>query len=497
MHKMIVGSTLGMAALLGAAAFAGSVAAGSPHRPVEAPASTVERIPGAAIIGTERKIELTPGLSRMVELSEDAAEIFVGNPAVANALVRSSRKLYILAVNSGLTSIYAMDRSGRQIAAFQVSVRIPVAPPRDVGDLSQILRAALPRANIDAHAIGDTIILRGSVASAGDAQQAMDIAKAFLPNISATTATGSTNAAAGQVVNALTIRGKDQVMLKVSVIEIQRNVLKQLGVNTNVAWSNPAAGNNTAQVSTISNLSNSITNTLAAGDGSKLFQQSLQAFERYGVARTLAEPTVTAVSGESAKFTAGGEIPVIGSLPTVAAGIITAPSVDFKQYGVTLNFSPVVLSEGRILLRLATEVTDIDTSKSFTFQGTSVPAFLTRKNETTVELPSGGSIVTAGLLQTNTRQTISGLPGAMNLPILGALFRSREYQRDETELMIVVTPYIAKSLNPDEITRPDDGFADASDPQTVFLGRVNKLYSSKSNPQALSNFKGRVGFIND
>jgi pilus assembly protein CpaC len=167
------------------------------------------------------------------------------------------------------------------------------------------------------------------------------------------------------------------------------------------------------------------------------------------------------------------------------------------NYGVTLNFTPLVLSEGRILLRVATEVTEVDPQQTFEFQNINVPGFRTRKNETSVELPSGGSIVSAGLIQVESNQVMNGLPGLMDLPVLGQLFRSRDYQRQETELMIIVTPYIAKPVGPNEVARPDDGFADASDPQAALLGHVNRIYSTTTNPTIIQNFKGRVGFIDD
>jgi pilus assembly protein CpaC len=168
-----------------------------------------------------------------------------------------------------------------------------------------------------------------------------------------------------------------------------------------------------------------------------------------------------------------------------------------QPYGVTLNFTPVVLAEGRILLRVATEVSEIDPTNTVSFQTLSVSGFRTRKNETTVELPSGASIASAGLIQTISRQTINGLPGLMNLPILGTLFRSRDYQRLETELLIVVTPYIAKPVKPSELSRPTDNLADATDAQAVLLGRVNKIYSTANNPELIQNFKGKFGFIAD
>ncbi len=223
----------------------------------------------------------------------------------------------------------------------------------------------------------------------------------------------------------------------------------------------------------------------------------MQAFERQGVARTLAEPTVTAISGESAKFLAGGSVPVPGGETCSSPGVNCTLSFVYEPYGVTLNFTPVVLSQGRIQLRVATEVTDIDNEKQITVAGTSIPAFRTRRNETTVELPSGGSIASAGLISTETQQAINGVPGLMNLPILGSLFRSRDYQRQETELLIIVTPYIVHAIDPREVVKPDANFVDASDPQSWLLGRVNRLYSTVGSPQAFPNYSGKVGFIND
>jgi pilus assembly protein CpaC len=445
-----------------------------------------------------KRLNMGVGKSVIVDLPRDANEIFVADPKVANAVVRSARKLYVIAIGGGQTTIFATDAQGRQIATIEISIG------RDVQELDRILKAAIPESNIQLRTVADTIIMTGAVDSAGDAQKAVDIANGF---------TNSGGAAAGaaasssKVINSLTIRGRDQVMLKVTISEIQREVMKQLGVTDLIArgtWGTFAAQNpltlNLQQLTTgstklgpIDNLSsNSALNGLGA---------QLKAFERAGVARILAEPSVTAISGENAKFTAGGELPVPTS-QTCSAGACTL-GMSFKQYGVTLNFTPVVLAEGRILLRVATEVTEIDPTTSINFSNTSasasvnVPAFRTRKNETSVELPSGGSIVSAGLIQSNSRAVINGVPGIMNLPILGTLFRSRDYQRNETELMIIVTPYIVKPVNGADLAKPSDGFTDATDPQGLLLGRVNRIYSTKTNPQVIQNFKGRVGFIND
>jgi pilus assembly protein CpaC len=448
-----------------------------------------------------RRFTMGVGRSIIFDLPRDAAEIVVANPAVANAVVRSPRKIFILATGAGQTTIFALDQAGRQIANLELTIG------RDVGELSQILKTALPKSEIVPRTINDTIILTGFVDSAGEAQQAVDIARGFASKLSTAAAPGAAGGAKtsddGSVVNSLVIRGRDQVSLKVTIAEVQRQVLKQLGVATNTtSGEKQVAGvwGSFTQDNPFS-LNGQVSKSAMQFLGPNNTSVTLNAFERYGVSRVLAEPTVTAVSGENAKFVVGGEVPVPSSSSCTAIGTSTqalcTPSIAYKPVGVELNFTPVVLSEGRILLRIATEVTEVDNQNSFTYAGVTVPGFRTRKHETSVELPSGGSIATAGLLQQNARNSINGLPAVMNLPILGALFRSRDYQRQETELLIVVTPYIVRPVAPNEISRPDDGFADASDPQGWLLGRVNRLYSSRNNPEAVQNYKGRFGFITD
>jgi len=470
--------------------------------PVRAEQAGIES-PQQALLS--RRFTMGVGRSIIVDLPRDAAEIVVANPAVANAVVRTPRKIFVLATGVGQTTILALDQQARQIANIELTIG------RDVGELEQILRAALPKSAIVPRTINDTIILTGFVDSAGEAQQAVDIARGFANKLTIVAAPGGGAAAGaggkpgddGSVVNSLVIRGRDQVSLKVTIAEVQRQVLKQLGVATNTL-------NGEKQVAGVwgsftqdnpFSLNGQVSKSALQFLGPNNTSVTLNAFERYGVSRVLAEPTVTAVSGENAKFTVGGEVPVPASSSCTAIGTTTqalcTPSIAYKPVGVELNFTPVVLSEGRILLRIATEVTEVDPQNAFTYAGVTVPGFRTRKHETSIELPSGGSIATAGLLQQTARNSINGLPAVMNLPILGALFRSRDYQRQETELLIVVTPYIVRPVAPNEIAKPDDGFADASDPQGWLLGRVNRLYSSRNNPEAVQNYKGRFGFITD
>ncbi|MCI0468336.1 MAG: type II and III secretion system protein family protein [Beijerinckiaceae bacterium] len=474
-----------------------------------------------------RHITMDIGRSIIVDLPQDAAEIFVANPKVANALVRSPRKLYLIAVDRGQTTVYALDHDGRRIASYELDI---AAFQIDIAGLQKMLRAVLPGAAIIARQANGTIILTGTVDSAEEAQQAFDVARAFRTPALATSSSGvngngpsqsinvttapalyvppnqSERQDTGGIVNLITIRGRSQVMLKVTVAEIGREVAKQLGITASsltASWGTFTQFNPFAIHGTIAqNLAGLPpapplqTTQLTGHNPDRTLAATLQAFERYGVTRILAEPTVSAVSGESAKLTVGGEIPIPG--PSICqGGGCTGGGTIFKPFGVALAFSPTVLSEGRIELHLATEVTELDTQTGQTVFGTFVPGLLTRKNETVVEIPSGGSIASAGLLQTLSRQAINGLPGLLNLPVLGALFRSSDYQRKETELLIVVTPYIVRPAQPNEIAKPTDGFTDAADPQAWLLGRINKLYASPGNPESIRDYKGPVGFIYD
>jgi pilus assembly protein CpaC len=479
------------------------------------PVSTVRASEGddfarmGAMSDATAHIQLGVGESVIRDLPEEAGEIYVGDPTVANAIVRTAKRIYISGVANGQTTIFALAKDGRRIASIQVSVG------RAVGELSNLLNAAIPGNQIHVRTVADKIILTGSVASAEEAQKAMDIASGFvndargsLPsaigNVSTTTG-ASGSGASGQsrttqstgsganVINSLIIRGADQVSLHVTISEIRREIIKQLGVN--LSGSGPNGSFNVDNPFAVNGAVSTTQGILNWVRGNQSLTANLQAFERQGVARTLAEPTVTAVSGESAKFLAGGTVPIVNGESCSSGNTGCTPTLIQQPYGVTLNFTPVVLSEGRIQLRIATEVTDVDDSVQITFGGVAVPGFRTRSNTTTVELPSGGSIASAGLISTQTQQAVNGVPALMNVPVLGALFRSRDYLRNETELLIVVTPYITHAVDPSQVVRPDQNFQDASDPQAWFLGRVNRIYSTSPSLQPMPGYSGKIGFI--
>jgi len=387
----------------------------------------------------------------------------------------------------------------------------------------------------------------------------------------------------------LTIAGKDQVMLKVRIVEVQRNVIKQLGVSTDLLFNdgfksyslgrsntfgvngallggggacygrdnirttnvnNTATSNGNSSSSSTNNTNSTSTSadwtgslgqvsktvydingrpvTVLADQTGVLHQVNgsttgsttglssalssvattafktvtgnnlngcIQAFERVGLVKTLAEPNLTVVSGEAGKFLVGGEFPI-----PVARDVTGTVSLEFKPYGVGLGYTPVVMSGGRISLKLSTAVSELTSLGAFTLGGStganlSVPGLTVRRAETTVELPSGGSLMIAGLLQQTTKQNVDSLPGMTNLPILGSLFRSRDYLNGETELVIIITPYIVDPTRPQDLQTPADGLQTASDMSTVLLGRLNKVVKAPVGANSGRAYQGPVGYV--
>ena len=312
-------------------------------------------------------------------------------------------------------------------------------------------------------------MLTGSVSSPIEAQQAGDLAARLVGG-------------ADKVVNSIVVRGRDQVMLKVTVAEVRRDIVKQMGVDLSASMNygtavvnfnntNPFTANNAPLVP-----GNGLRASALNKAGLPSVTATLRAMESAGVVRTLAEPNLTAISGESATFISGGEFPIPTGVTcqTTTAGAIgqCVQTVSFKKFGISLNFTPVVLTEGRISLRVMTEVSEVSTENALTggAGGTTIPSIKTRRAETTLEIPSGGSMAMAGLIQEQTKQAVNGLPGLDQLPVLGALFRSQDFVNNQTELMVLVTPYVVRAVAQKELSRPDDGFAPASDSQSTLLG---------------------------
>jgi pilus assembly protein CpaC len=228
---------------------------------------------------------------------------------------------------------------------------------------------------------------------------------------------------------------------------------------------------------------------------------TMRAMESAGVVRTLAEPNLTAISGESATFIAGGEFPIPAGYSCDPVTHVCTTQIQYKKFGISLNFTPVVLSEGRISLRVMTEVSELSNDNAITLNqagnSLTIPSIRTRRAETTLEIPSGGSMAMAGLIQEQTKQAINGLPGVDSLPILGALFRSQDFVNNQTELMVLVTPFVVRAVAQKELSRPDDGFAPASDSQSTLLAQINRIYGIPARVETVGNFHGNFGFIID
>jgi pilus assembly protein CpaC len=426
-----------------------------------------------------RPLALGIGKSVVVDLPRDIKDVLVADPKIANAVVRSSQRAYIIGAAVGQTNIVFFDSTGQQIAAYDIAVT------RDLNGIRNALRQSIPNADIRVEGLGDGVILNGSVATPIEAQQAADLAARL---------TGD----ASRVVNNIAIRGRDQVMLKITVAEVQRDIVKQLGVDlsANLSYGTSVVKftNTTPFTQSGQSLVSGNALTTSFGNGPSV-TATLKAMESAGVVRTLAEPNLTAISGEAASFLAGGEFPVPSGV--TCTNSVCTPSVTFKKFGVLLNFTPVVMTEGRISLKVSTEVSEVSSDNSISISGLSVPSIKTRRVESTVEIPSGGSLAMAGLIQEQTKQAINGLPGMTQLPVLGTLFRSRDYINRQTELMVLVTPYVVRAVAQKDLSRPDDGFADASDPQSDLLGNINRIYGVPGSTGPSQTYRGRFGFITD
>src|SRR5262249_37380557 len=281
------------------------------------------------------------------------------------------------------------------------------------------IKQALPDADIRVEGIGDGVVLSGSAANAAESQQAFDVAARLVGD-------------GAKVVNSIVLRGRDQVMLKVTVAEVRRDIIKQLGIDLSGTLNYGTAVVNFNTTNPFAANGGPISGSFLTGSIPSV-SATIRAMERAGVIRTLAEPNLTAISGETATFVAGGEFPIPNGLScdTTRSPPLCQPQITFKKFGVSLVFTPVVLSEGRISLKVMTEVSDLSTENSMTLVsggGTlTVPSIQTRRADTVVEIPSGGSLAMAGMIQEQTKQAINGLPALQQVPVLGTLFRSRDY----------------------------------------------------------------------
>lgn len=432
----------------------------------------------------------------IIHLPVDAVDVLVTNPEVADAVIRTPTRAYLLGQAIGQTNAFFFDVDGELILDLDIRVE------RDMRALQEALDRFLPDRVVMAEAMNNHIVLSGSVRSAAEADTALRLAQRWTDNPE-------------NVLSMLSIEGREQVMLSVRIVEMQRTIVRQLGINLSAAGQLDDVAFNVATEQefslvgrALSGVSGRFDYTNTGGGDIRSAGALIQALERVGLVRTLAEPNLTAISGEAANFLAGGEFPV--PVGRDRDGNIT---VEYKQFGVGLGFTPVVLSEGRISLRISTEISELTNQGSLqlgaqdvtddqgnvigTVPGLQIPGLNVNRAETTVELPSGGSLVLAGLIQEETRQNLDGVPGVQNLPVLGALFRSRDFENRETELVVIVTPYLVDPINQNDAATPLDGFRAASELETFVFGNINRAYAVPGAQTEGRSWTGPVGFLID
>jgi pilus assembly protein CpaC len=460
------------AGMLAAPLLAAGLMASSAIAPVLAQETHVSISPAA--YGATRKFEVEINKTALIDLPAGAAEVIVTQPGVAAAIMRTRTRAIIQGVTGGDTNIFFLDDQGRTIAVLDVKV---IEEPSQVGNALQIaLARIIPGSNIRVESVtlgGDTnrVVLTGNVLSGEDRERATEVAVQF--------AGGPDN-----VANILDVSGAQQVMLQVTVSEVKRDVAKQFGINLGAAFN--------VGMTNLLNFSNSvidgdIPNAINVGfsGGGNAIAAAIRALEGRGALRVLAQPTLTAISGEEAKFLAGGELPYYSFDPEDDSRY--SRTVEFKPYGVELSFTPVVKSNGVIALKVDTSVSEPQANGSIS----------KRQAATSVELPSGTTLSIGGLLQESTSQNIQQFPLLGDIPILGALFRSRDFQTKQTELVILVTPYLVAPTPANSIEVPTDRSRVASDAESIFLGRLETMYGVGQTGEMRGGFSGSVGFVLD
>ncbi len=515
-------------------------------------------------------LNLAKGRSAVIDLPADASDVFVSNPAIADAVLRTPRRIFVLGVAAGQSDAIFFDGMGRQILNLSIRVEAPT------DNLADTIHRLFPQSKVEIQSLNGHIVLSGIAQNAGEADQIARLAQTYVEKPE-------------NVLNLVSIAGKDQVTLKVRIVEVNRSTIKQLGMSSAITYNNGTrsysfgqdatwgangkyagnasmcygqAGSRTSDISTSgstnsgtntgSTVANGISHTVGSGSTSvstvstvtdpitgavttttttsptdvtqttdstsgtngssgttalgsaissayKLVtgtdsSSCLKAFEEVGLARTLAEPNLTAISGESAKFLAGGEFPV--PVGQDNQGRIT---VEFKPFGVGLGFTPVVLSSGRISMRISTEVSELTNVGALTLSTTlTIPGLTVRRAETSVEMQSGSSLMIAGLLQSKYKQVIDSLPGLTTLPVLGSLFRSRDFLNNDTELVVIVTPYLVSPTDPGSMQTPADNLVLSHDMAAVFMGNLNKVIHKTADGQAAppaQPYQAPIGYV--
>ncbi|MBN33460.1 MAG: hypothetical protein CMM46_01540 [Rhodospirillaceae bacterium] len=406
--------------------------------------------------------------ARVVHLPVDARDVLATNSSVADVILKTPRIVYLLGNEVGSTNVLFLNAGGEQVARLDIRVEV------DLSALDDMIDILMPDEDIDVISINENVALTGTVSTPQVSANALIIAERFVP--------------AENIVNLISVRNNQQVLLKVRFAEMNRQAVKEFGIDFN--WFPGLTPFNTTfgLLTGTGATANSFGNFQLDGTGGRL-NTATNALEQHNLIRTLAEPTVTAISGEVASVLVGGEFPV------PVPGQNQQVTIDFREFGVILEFTPVVLSDERISLHVDTEVSATSQQDAIVVQGFNIPSLTVRRASTSVDIQSGGSLVIAGLLQNDINTTVQGFPGLKDLPVLGALFRSSSFERQETELVVMVTPYIVRPVAPSDVAFPTDGFAPASDIELFFVGRLSGVYSDREELPAPGELPANVGFI--
>lgn len=439
-----------------------------------------------------RSLTLEQNTADIIKIGEDISEVFVANPDIADVQLNSPTVAYVFGKKPGTTTFFATDKEGK--TTLEVTINVSHA----ISNLNHIMRQSFPDEKIQVYSSPTGLILKGDVSEARIMRDAENIAARYVAND-------------GVIVNNLRLSTPTQVYLKVKVAEVNRSVLNQFDIN----WDAAFTSTNKFLFGLLSGARspvNSATNATPTGnlftrgdagtrsfgvrfrDGTTDMAALIDALNQESLASVLAEPNLVAVSGQTASFLVGGEFPY----PVPQDNKVT---IEFKQFGTSLAFTPTVLAPDLIHLRVRPEVSELDTTNSITFSAgganINVPAIKTRRAETSVELGSGQSLAIAGLISKQISNTIRAYPGLGELPILGALFRSPEFQREETELVIIVTPYVVKPTSQNALALPTDGLKHASNLEMIFFNRLNRVNSQEAERLKTMTLSGNAGFYID
>lgn len=442
--------------------------------------------------------------SRLISTGPEIGEAMIANPKIADIHVHGPHRISVIGISRGETTLRILDKNGNVLKS------VPISVTYDLPAIRKAMREFLPYENVGVELIGTKLALTGQVSSATAVDRALEIGSQFLDREDAQ---GGANTGGDQkraaIVNLLQVASGQQVMLRVRVGEIRRSALKRLGVNLqgfNVNGSFGMSGgtgngllpflaDSDADFGTF-DLDQDNTFGLLGGvlnKGNLGLGVSVEALENDGLLKILAEPNLVALSGEKAEFLAGGEVPV--PVPQSGGGNSNLITIEYKQFGVSVSFVPYVLAENRIRLSVFPEVSELSNENGVTVSGFNIPSFTTRRAKTTVELSPGESFMIAGLIRDEMNTAIRQLPGLNELPVLGALFRSTAFQKNETELVIAVTPYLVDPLKSSDVRLPTDDFRPASNMEMFFYGALSSIAHGERKTSQTPSLEGPIGFM--